>query len=149
MRISDWSSDVCSSDLFGGRLDKRRFGAESAKRRFVAGVHHRLSHANQFTGASLILTGKRQTVARRDRGGKLVAHVECQVRASDPEPILRGKQFGVGERHPRAAPTAHIDPLVDRHRGFKTVEARKGRSEERRVGKECESKCSSRWSPYN
>src|SRR3546814_7309057 len=83
MRISDWSSDVCSSDLrylfdlgsteFGGRLDKRRFGAESAKRRFVAGVHHRLSHANQFTGASLILTGKRQTVARRDRGGKLVA----------------------------------------------------------------------------
>src|SRR3546814_3356323 len=88
MRISDWSSDVCSSDLlgsteFGGRLDKRRFGAESAKRRFVAGVHHRLSHENQFTGASLILTGKRQTVARRDRGGKLVAHVECQVRASD------------------------------------------------------------------
>src|SRR3546814_6212024 len=67
------------STEFGGRLDKRRFGAESAKRRFVAGVHHRLSHANQFTGASLILTGKRQTVARRDRGGKLVAHVECQV----------------------------------------------------------------------
>src|SRR3546814_10214232 len=24
MRISDWSSDVCSSDLFGGRLKKKK-----------------------------------------------------------------------------------------------------------------------------
>src|SRR3546814_940577 len=38
--------DLGSTKL-GCRLDKRRFGAESAKRRFVAGVHHRLSHTDQ------------------------------------------------------------------------------------------------------
>src|SRR3546814_7683195 len=30
MRISDWSSDVCSSDLRGGRLDARRLGIGAA-----------------------------------------------------------------------------------------------------------------------
>ena len=33
--------------------------------------------------------------------------------------------------------------------GRPTLEVLKGRSEERRVGKECELKCRSRWSPYH
>src|SRR3546814_2573901 len=69
MRISDWSSDVCSSDLTARRRNARSVG---------------------------------------DRNGQ-------GVRAGDPPPC----------RAPH------------------------GRSEERRVGKECVSTCRSRWSPYH
>src|SRR3546814_3006531 len=78
MRISDWSSDVCSSDLPCGR--------------------------------------------RRDRGGgghRRRLRRQC-VQLSGPDP--------------RACALA-------------AQPARK-RSEERRVGKECVSKCRCRWSPY-
>src|SRR3546814_19773969 len=81
MRISDWSSDVCSSDL-------------------------------------LVTEGVDQRIAGRESGFEL----------GDP---------GV---------------LVDAGRGwFRHPErlAKQGRSEERRVGKECVSTCRSRWSPYN
>src|SRR3546814_8958107 len=74
MRISDWSSDVCSSDLAGG-LDCVGIGK----------CAHTVS-----TGR-----GRNRTIGRRPRG------------------------------------------------------PRSGRSEERRVGKECVSTCRSRWSPYH
>src|SRR3546814_4268159 len=73
MRISDWSSDVCSSDLRGGLRARRARHAAAA-----------------------------------------------------------GQQPGGGE--PDGG--AHQPRLV-------------GRSEERRVGKECVSTCRSRWSPYH
>src|SRR3546814_13729550 len=76
MRISDWSSDVCSSDL--------------------PDLHRR---AWDFGGG---------------RGGRAAGH-----RAAERAPAGRG-----------AAPDG-------------------GRSEERRVGKECVSTCRSRWSPYH
>src|SRR3546814_1158618 len=82
MRISDWSSDVCSSDLHG---DFRRDRPE-----------------------------------RRNPGGS---------------PGGTAAQGGGQARlHPggAAAPPAET-----------------GRSEERRVGKECVSTCRSRWSPYH
>src|SRR3546814_1264692 len=80
MRISDWSSDVCSSDLLGRQLREGVVGGE---------------------------------------------HLE--------------EQHGVGE-----------DVGLGRH----ALEAQRlgghpARSEERRVGKECVSKCRSRWSPYH
>src|SRR3546814_6717399 len=37
MRISDWSSDVCSSDLVGMRVDRRGVGVEEAAER-IGGV---------------------------------------------------------------------------------------------------------------
>src|SRR3546814_6158302 len=70
MRISDWSSDVCSSDLHGGRERLHASGCDAAR-------------------------GQRC-------GGRL---------------RLQGNEVG--------------------------------RSEERRVGKECVSTCRSRWSPYH
>src|SRR3546814_4786302 len=79
MRISDWSSDVCSSDL---PCPPRR----------------------------------RQPAALVDRRGRL----------GRPQP----------RRH-----AARRLPAPDRRDG--------GRSEERRVGKECVSTCRSRWSPYH
>src|SRR3546814_4228938 len=97
MRISDWSSDVCSSDLHHQRgadqIDAQRFGP---------GIGIEIENP---------------------------AHV-----ADDP---------GVGEGD------------VERAIGFLRGGDELGdigldpRSEERRVGKECVSTCSSRWSPYH
>src|SRR3546814_8796449 len=82
MRISDWSSDVCSSDL-----------------------------RPRGTGSKPIPLCLR---IRRRTG-----------RAASPNPDLPGVRGGEPHR------------------------ARGGRSEERRVGKERDSTCRSRWSPYN
>src|SRR3546814_11026771 len=82
MRISDWSSDVCSSDL----CDRRWFGS--------AGL---------------------------------------QVNAPDHwGPAVCGPATGVGK-----TPAGGVSGPPH------------GRSEERRVGKECVSTCRSRWSPYH
>src|SRR3546814_17489774 len=99
MRISDWSSDVCSSDL-------RRAG-EIAE------------HA-----------GDERKLLLLDRIADL--HVVGQLHARRAHAI----EFVLGAfplRHDRS-------PLP----GWIT-----DRSEERRVGKECVSKCRSRWSPFH
>src|SRR3546814_12039295 len=77
MRISDWSSDVCSSDLVGAR----RIGASD---------HFAVRFPAVVDRAGLVRPGPAAAVGRID-----------------------------------------------------------GRSEERRVGKECVSTCRSRWSPYH
>src|SRR3546814_1601824 len=82
LRISDWSSDVCSSDLHAV-LEQRRA--------LVAGLDEPLR--TRFDG-------------------------QC-------------KAFGIDGRNEPEGVTSHI-----------------GRSEERRVGKECVSTCRSRWSQY-
>src|SRR3546814_5879382 len=46
MRISDWSSDVCSSDLQVGRLQRSR--ARSVRHQHVAGAAHSLQIAREL-----------------------------------------------------------------------------------------------------
>src|SRR3546814_18446676 len=93
MRISDWSSDVCSSDL---HPEPQAAGAKD--------VHH-VHHADAGT----------ERVERSVRHG---------VRVGADDHLSRTDE----------ALLAHDD----------VTEAR---SEERRVGKECVSRCRSRWSP--
>src|SRR3546814_6032461 len=113
MRISDWTSDVCSSDLF-------RFAARTA----VA-----------------------------ERKSTAAAHVEgifgiLAMRCGDDEPV-----FVVGDRqvtlHVLDLGGAQPDLPQDVGAFFAVYGTRphEGRSEERRVGKECVSTCRSRWSP--
>src|SRR3546814_12963141 len=90
MRISDWSSDVCSSDL--------RLATVVWSHTLQPSVEILLS---PFRPPSEISTGRTD---KRKVGG-----------------LSRGEHFG--QHHQR--------------------------SEERRVGKECVSPCSSRWSPYH
>src|SRR3546814_14610738 len=92
MRISDWSSDVCSSDLKAPRLLARAL--DVGKGRAI--------------GPTL----------SRPRG----------------ESCLLGR-FDVDGRH--------------LHFFLGRIDIHLGRSEERRVGKECVSTCRSRWSPYH
>src|SRR3546814_12863311 len=91
MRISDWSSDVGSSDLLCS-------GRSSARCR------SRTTSAIETRSPELIFAS--YSCARRD----------------------------------------HIVRLI---RGLPVRVVIASRSEERRVGKECVSKCSSRWSPYH
>src|SRR3546814_2703089 len=87
MRISDWSSDVCSSDLLAG------FGRIGGRGRVVIDQRQALRACRAIDGLS--------------GGGDLVKEAG----------LARGVDIG--------------------------------RSEERRVGKECVSTCRSRWSPYH
>src|SRR3546814_7940739 len=89
MRISDWSSDVCSSDL--------------------------------------LLTDTTHSIpVQVNRNG------------------LRAIASGTG--NPERLELRHVADTADIKEGDLLVSS--GRSEERRVGKECVSKCRSRWSPY-
>src|SRR3546814_8742989 len=96
MRISDWSSDVCSSDL----------------------VHH-------------LRSGSR---------------VPLSVGGLGVRPWLDGLDLDDGV-HRRAG----ARPCLCMEEGSARLGVRpqSGRSEERRVGKECVSTCRARWSPYH
>src|SRR3546814_21188922 len=100
MRISDWSSDVCSSDLIRGMLDEQMQASGNSQR-----LSDRLNlilfivnFAGSLTIAALDILDLR--LVRRTRRDLLSAHAAL-------------------------------------------------RSDERRVGKECVSTCSSRWSQYH
>src|SRR3546814_14595525 len=98
MRISDWSSDVCSSDL-------NRYG-------FLL-----------------------------NRGGRGVTHL-----LNGPKDLWT--QSKIFERHVilmRFGVNSSIELLTIEFGPDHMIR----RSEERRVGKECVSTCSSRWSPYH
>src|SRR3546814_14732662 len=101
MRISDWSSDVCSSDLGGEQRREGEIGIEVA-------------------AADAALDA--------DRLGALAAEAEAGGAVVEA-PDRLGRREGAG-----------LEALVG-------VDV--GRSEERRVGKECVSTCRSRWSTYH
>src|SRR3546814_3096430 len=93
MRISDWSSDVCSSDLAIGVID--------AGGKPEDGIEHH--------------------------------NVPATATPTDPEAVQGKLDF---ESKCLACHSIGGGPKL-------------GRSEERRVGKECVSTCRSRWSPYH
>src|SRR3546814_17423349 len=98
MRISDWSSDVCSADLPVGTLGRNSFRREGDKV-FGPGIY-------DMKGGAFLALYALQHLIRQGRKSRL------------PVTILY-------------VPDEEV-----------------GRSEERRVGQECVSTCSSRWSPY-
>src|SRR3546814_20797307 len=125
MRISDWSSDVCSSDLLY-KLHLRfqpvdvLFGIvqnvlEQIARHEIAyrfAIGHGLFDRHLGGRFQLVITGQ-------DLGNVFAYHQFVQI-----------LQVGQAIQHENT-----FDKVV--------------RSEERRVGKECVSTCRSRWSPYN
>src|SRR3546814_13507529 len=97
MRISDWSSDVCSSDLERGE---------------VAGLEDAYLQFNDVLGSGVdVIAG--------------------QFQVSDPL-FKRELRLEYEDYMPYRVRVGAV-----------------GRSEERRVGKECVSTCRSRWSPYH
>src|SRR3546814_3837436 len=95
MRISDWSSDVCSSDLVD--------------------------------------------VERAEGNGE----VEGDAEAESPA------QAGIADKRRLRPGAARCSGGGHGNFGAQVRPARRSRSVERRVGKECVSTCRSRWSPYH
>src|SRR3546814_13757830 len=110
MRISDWSSDVCSSDLPAVEVDLFDHGA------FVV-----------FAGVDAALGDVPERGAALQRGHAVID-------------ALAAPELGIGF----LALAVHL-LLFDQFHDHDVP----GRSEERRVGKECVSTCRSRWSPYH
>src|SRR3546814_14566412 len=105
MRISDWSSDVCSSDLIDG------------------------SEIFDITGVAGGITPGMDVACtiRRADGSTETIDLLCRIDTLDEVEYYR-------------------------HGGILHYVLRnlmQGRSEERRVGKECVSTCRSRWSPFH
>src|SRR3546814_6348408 len=124
MRISDWSSDVCSSDLIGSynpvlpKGDEKRvvLDVERAKHWVAAGAQPTDRVARFLDAAGVKERAARNNPKKAEPGQK------AKDRAED-----------------RAAKAAEA---------AEAAEAAK-RSEERRVGKECVSTLRAGWSPYH
>src|SRR3546814_20037668 len=114
MRISDWSSDVCSSDL-GGVNHGPRLARVGPPLHFVS--RH---------GAD------RRTAAKRGNGPPLPLRPRSEFEA-DLDTVGRGL---AGQTPHGIVELRDVGPVI-------------GRSEERRVGKECVSTCRYRWWPYH
>src|SRR3546814_19102364 len=131
MRISDWSSDVCSSDLRTEYLAEDR---RTAGRRACPGFEEHRAAA--FPGhESGMATIERATSLA---GPILVA--PTAARAEHRERLqLEGRELAGGADHEAGVQYPAAQPLPGLN---------EGRSEERRVGYVCVRPCSSRWSPY-
>src|SRR3546814_18306124 len=121
MRISDWSSDVCSSDLRVLDIDLCPFRLSQFPRPDEDMRSQSQRNRRDFvTGISFDSAQERPCfLAGRDRG--VVLYLGCRERAAQVS-----REITVG-------------PC-----GGDCI-----RSEERRLGKEGVSTCSFRWSPYN
>src|SRR3546814_12157464 len=126
MRISDWSSDVCSSDL-------DRLSGPSGH--VDPGVHRRTAVEGIVADAEV--AGERIAAHRLQRGnGKHALFKRVDLGPARKQLAKR-----------RVAVLAHrfIRPA---HRKLALADEAR-RSAERRVGKEVVSTCRYRWSPYN
>src|SRR3546814_14166102 len=115
MRISDWSSDVCSSDLSAGQQTIFR----NTRCRRKSGRRTEWLFSKMADRHTIALKRKESGMATISKtnglvGGTLASDIHHRLR----EDIV----------------SCVLEP---------------GRSEERRVGKECVSTCRSRWSPYH
>src|SRR3546814_15748390 len=120
MRISDWSSDVCSSDLADVPLRLLVEGGE------LHDLKEQPSHQSP--------TQAHRPVEVEQQDHPLLVRLVPDlvfVGVVDHEDLARLPISNLV-----ADPNAALFPLA-------------GRSDERRVGKECVRTCSSRWSPYH
>src|SRR3546814_2605368 len=158
VRISDWSSDVCSSDLppfdeaptransYPGNLPR---AIEAAKLDVLTdaivaafGVRPRLYRAGRYG------IGPATTALLAERGYRL----DSSIRSRYDYRHDGGPDFGAigNDAFWRDAHRRVIElPLTTVFTGLGRRGGEGRRSEERRVGKECVSTCRSRWSPYH
>src|SRR3546814_12185469 len=112
MRISDWSSDVCSSDLTDDR--------------HLHSLLPDLNRAGPMPGQSLRVEPLKFAFCRS-------VHCTDRPDRDNGQYLAADRKRGEGFDAPQ---TSQVELSL------------MGRSEERRVGKACVSKCRSRWSPY-
>src|SRR3546814_11549741 len=127
MRISDWSSDVCSSDLADR---KQGIGQAPGAWKLQIGILSEKGVPAAFSSRIAHLDEIVRTIFRHFNSSGVQNGNAGDKRCEQVRTLLRGLRYqqpagaGAGDRE-------------------------LSRSEERRVGKECVSTCSSRWSPYH
>src|SRR3546814_17765881 len=119
MRISDWSSDVCSSDL-----------AHAPRFRII-----------EFVARFIVFGRQRPGI---DRPGIENLMLAQDARAAQKGQLFLAEQLSISD-HELCHP-CRCRPMTAR---TKPTAKSQDRSEARRVGKECVSSCRSRWSPSN
>src|SRR3546814_12339633 len=119
MRISDWSSDVCSSDLWWIESCCRRCDASG-----------QWFHADDLT----------------EYHGEWLCADHLPEPFDDDDPSLANAHVLAHDWFRYEMAAIAIEVAKWQAAGER---ARDERSEERRVGKECVSTCRSRWSPYH
>src|SRR3546814_18681352 len=128
LRSSDWSSDVCSSDL--------QLVASYKQFQAVTTVHQRLSQPAYLQARTV-----------------MSCHVAVAIASSYLNSILAcGRYWHWINVFLGAVDNVHTSSCVQDFPVIPCVmhaQHDKNRSEERRVGKECVSTCRSRWSPYH
>src|SRR3546814_20355445 len=129
MRISDWSSDVCSSDLSKWRIEARRGSFD----RYSTS----LSPYSARRDGLIFGTALRQA-------GRCCKDLACifAIAVDLSDEFVHRLELRLGTQK---SDELHFDHLAIEIFG-KIEEIR---SEERRVGKECVSTCRSRWKPYH
>src|SRR3546814_11282690 len=138
MRISDWSSDVCSSDLANPAVELHLVGqlqsnkAEDAVALFDA--IHSLDRPSLLTALARAMdkTGRRPPCFIQVNIGEEAQKGGCAI-ADLPALLTQARRTDIPLAGLMFVPPADVEAA---------------RSEERRVGKECVSTCRSRWSPY-
>src|SRR3546814_15403846 len=137
MRISDWSSDVCSSDLV-------------------------LTIAVAYDGREELVDALRSilrsTLSETEDPGAAIDEISADTVARhlyvpelpDPDLIIRtsGELRLSGFLLWQSAYSEFYFTEID-WPDFRKIDFLRARSEERRVGKECVSTCRSRWAPYH
>src|SRR3546814_1881886 len=103
MRISDWSSDVCSSDL-----------SEATQRRLLSGIDEFACNARKLARSRLVFLSQGQIIARSDAERELDTDLLGAIGVRDGKMIFFRPQFGSGERHSCAPAASKIELLVDR-----------------------------------
>src|SRR3546814_5316752 len=167
MRISDWSSDVCSSDLIGVThvSVKRGEATETGAGAFNLTVaKDRISYT--FLTADFALQRKEGALRpwlsaglrqRLDNDRAQATASLAGVSTSFTVPgVQRDRSFGnIGAGVAWRRESSNLTLFARGNSEFgsdnnaQSIDAGLRRSEERRVGKECVSTCRSRWSPYH
>src|SRR3546814_17016810 len=137
MRISDWSSDVCSSDL-AAIDDRQLLTFDFGERRIpVEAAHADVMKAQSLFGHGIAI--------QLDRPGNRLDQLVLQFADPDERDLvdgdataLRRPHLGLGLKEARVL-----------HAVARAEDVERLRSEERRVGTECVRTCRSRWAPAN
>src|SRR3546814_12730243 len=132
MRISDWSSDVCSSDL-----------------RKIGFTYIYVNSEEAFESRGKPIGSARGRASHPDRNGAGGGDAKGRRGADRPHPRQSAPPFrqrrGAAKGARRLSGRTRVR---DERPETGRIAARRTRSEERRVGEEGVSTCRSRWSPY-
>src|SRR3546814_14556774 len=146
MRISDWSSDVCSSDLAVGADDMPAGIRLVARHDFAQaprGCHYPIDQPFARAVAKTIADDDSRAVPglpERDRRHRMEIDQDRMTKAAPRLDQSLGERGVIGS-------VEGFEPPVSRRTVDRPLP--QWRSDERRVGQECVSTCRSRWSPYH